>query len=120
MPNMTNKQDLIAYFAEKSQRSAKDGGTYFETVNEMLLLFDQMDDVAEIKAVVRNLHREKLKEIQRTESSEARIELRVNVKSKASHALLAKVRHLLSKSSLRTVRPALVSSAESENSLLPS
>ena len=33
MPNMTNKQDLIAYFAEKSQRSAKDGGTYFETVN---------------------------------------------------------------------------------------
>jgi hypothetical protein len=32
MPNMTNKQDLIAYFAEKSQRSAKDGGTYFETV----------------------------------------------------------------------------------------
>ncbi len=71
MPNMTNKQDLIAYFAEKSQRSAKDGGTYFETVNAMLLLFDQTDDVAEIKAVVRNLH-----EIQRTASSETRIELR--------------------------------------------
>jgi ribonuclease J len=62
MPNMTNKQDLIAYFAEKSQRSAKDGGTYFETVNAMLLLFDQTDDVAEIKAVVRNLHREKKSE----------------------------------------------------------
>jgi hypothetical protein len=76
MPNMTNKQDLIAYFAEKSQRSAKDGGAYFETVNEMLMLFDQTDNVAEIKAVVRNLHREKLKEIQRTESSVTRIELR--------------------------------------------
>jgi mRNA degradation ribonuclease J1/J2 len=62
MPNMTNKQDLIAYFAEKSQRSAKDGGTYFETVNELLLLFEQTDDGAEIKAVVRNLHREKKSE----------------------------------------------------------
>jgi hypothetical protein len=62
MPNMTNKQDLIAYFAEKSQRSAKDGGTYFETVNALLLLFEQTDAVAEIKAVVRNLHREKKSE----------------------------------------------------------
>jgi hypothetical protein len=76
MPNITSKQDLIAYFAEKSQRSAKDGGTYFETVNEMLMILDETDDVAEIKAVVRNLHREKLKEIQRTESIETRIELR--------------------------------------------
>jgi hypothetical protein len=62
MPNMTNKQDLIAYFAEKSQRSAKDGGTYFETVNALLLLEEQTDAVAEIKAVVRNLHREKKSE----------------------------------------------------------
>ena len=76
MPNMTSKQDLIAYFAEKSQRSAKDGGTYFETVNEVLLLLEETDDVAQIKAVVRHLHREKLKEIQRTESIETRIELR--------------------------------------------
>ena len=76
MPNMTSKQDFIAYFAEKSQRSVKDGGTYFETVNELLMLLDETDDVAEIKAVVRNLHREKLKEIQRTESIETRIELR--------------------------------------------
>ena len=76
MPNMTSKQDLIAYFAEKSQRSAKDGGAYFETVNEVLLLLDETDDVAQIKAAVRNLHREKLKEIQRTENIETRIELR--------------------------------------------
>ena len=76
MPNMTSKQDVIAYFVEKSQRSAKDGGTYFETVNEVLLLLEETDDVAQIKAVVRHLHREKLKEIQRTESSETRIELR--------------------------------------------
>ena len=62
MPNMTNKQDLIAYFAEKSQRSAKDGGTYFETVNALLLLFEQTDAGAEIKAVVHNLHREKKSE----------------------------------------------------------
>ena len=76
MPNMTSKQDVIAYFAEKSQRSAKDGGIYFETVNEVLMLLDETDDIAQIKAVVRNLHREKLKEIQRTESIETRIELR--------------------------------------------
>jgi hypothetical protein len=76
MPNMTSKQDLIAYFAEKSQRSAKDGGTYFETVNEVLMLLDETDDIAQIKGAVRNLHREKLKEIQRTESIETRIELR--------------------------------------------
>lgn len=76
MPNMTSKQDLITYFAEKSQRSAKEGGTYFEAVNEMLMLLDETDDIAEIKSVVRNLHREKLKEIQRTESIETRIELR--------------------------------------------
>ena len=76
MPNMTSKQDLITYFAEKSQRNAKEGGTYFETVNEILMLLDETDNIAEIKSVVRNLHREKLKEIQRTESVEMRIELR--------------------------------------------
>ena len=76
MPNMTSKQDLIAYFAEKSQRSAKEGGTYFETVNEVLMLLDETDDVAQIKATVRNLHREKLKELQRTENIETRIDLR--------------------------------------------
>ena len=76
MPKITSKQDLVVYFAEKSQRSANEGGTYFETVNEMLILLDETDDIAEIKSFVRNLHRELLKEIQRTESVEKRIELR--------------------------------------------
>ncbi len=76
MPNITSKQDLIAYFAEKSQRSAKEGGPYFETVNEMLMLLDETDDISEIKSAVRHLHREKMKEVQSTESIEARIELR--------------------------------------------
>jgi len=44
----------------------------------------------------------------------------VNVKSRVSHALLAKLSHLLSKSSLRTDRPASVSSDESGSSRLPS
>ncbi len=76
MSNMTSKEDLVAYFADKSQRSADEGGAYFEAVNEMLLLLGESDDIAEIKAFVRRLHREMLKEIQRTESVEARIELR--------------------------------------------
>lgn len=76
MPNMTSKEDLVAYFAEKSRRSAQEGGTYFETVNELLILLDETDDIAEIKAFVRGLHRERMKEIQRTESVETRIELR--------------------------------------------
>ncbi len=76
MPTITSKKDLVAYFAEKSQRSASEGGTYFEAVNEMLILLDETDDIAEIKSFVRRLHRETLKEIQRTESIEERIELR--------------------------------------------
>jgi hypothetical protein len=76
MPNMTSKHDLVAYFEEKSRRSANEGGTYFETVNEILILLDETDDIAEIKSFVRRLHRERLKEIQHTESVEARIELR--------------------------------------------
>ena len=76
MATMTSKQDLINYFAEKSQRSAKEGGVYFETVNELLMLFDETDNISEIKSAVRQLHREKMKEVQRTESIEARIELR--------------------------------------------
>ncbi|HEY0755443.1 MAG TPA: hypothetical protein VGD98_15910, partial [Ktedonobacteraceae bacterium] len=73
MPTITSKKDLVAYFAEKSQRSASEGGTYFEAVNEMLILLDETDDIAEIKSFVRRLHRETLKEIQRTESIEERI-----------------------------------------------
>ncbi len=76
MPNMTSKKELVAYFEDKSQRSAHEGGTYFETVNEILILLDETDDIAEIKSFVRGLHRERLKEIQRTESVETRIELR--------------------------------------------
>jgi len=73
---MTSKKDLVSYFEEKSRRSADAGGAYVETVNEILILLDETDDIAEIKSFVRGLHREKLKEIQRTESVEMRIELR--------------------------------------------
>jgi len=76
MPKMTGKQELVAYFAEKSQRSAGTGGAYFEAINEILILLDETDDLAEIKSFVRNLHRAKLKEVQQTESIETRIELR--------------------------------------------
>ena len=76
MPKVTSKKDLVEYFQEKSQRSASEGGTYFEAVNEILIILDETDNIAEIKSFVRNLHRETLKETQRTESVEARIELR--------------------------------------------
>ena len=76
MPKITNKEELVEYFEDKSKRSADEGGTYFDTVNEILILLDETDNIAEIKAFVRNLHRETLKETQRTESIEARIELR--------------------------------------------
>lgn len=73
---MTSKKELIEYFEEKSQRSAEEGGTYFETVNAMLALLNETDDIVKIKSSVRSLHREKLKEIQQTESVEERVELR--------------------------------------------
>ena len=76
MPKITTKQELMAYFEEKSQRSADEDGIYLDTVNEILILLDETDDIAEIKSFVRNLHRETLKETQRTENVEARIELR--------------------------------------------
>ena len=76
MANMTSKKELIEYFEEKSQRSAEEGGTYFETVNAMLALLNETDDIVKIKSSVRSLHREKLKEIQQTESVEERVELR--------------------------------------------
>ena len=60
----------------QSRRNADAGGAYVETVNEILILLDETDDIAEIKSFVRGLHREKMKEIQRTESVELRIELR--------------------------------------------
>ena len=76
MPSMKSKNELVAYFEEKSKRSENEGGSYFEAVNEMLILLDETDDIAEIKAFVRRLHRERLKEIQQTESVETRIDLR--------------------------------------------
>lgn len=76
MPKITSKQDLVEYFQEKSQRSESEGGVYFEAVNEILIILDETDDIAEIKSFVRNLHRQTLKETQRTESVETRIELR--------------------------------------------
>jgi len=76
MPKITSKKELVEYFEEKSLRSENEGGIYFETVNEMLILLDETDDIAEIKSFVRTLHRETLKEVQRTENVETRIELR--------------------------------------------
>jgi hypothetical protein len=76
MPNMTSKKELLTYFEDKSRRSASEGGIYFDTVNEILILLDETDDIAEIKPFVRALHRETLKQTQNTESIEERIELR--------------------------------------------
>ncbi len=75
MPKITTKQELIDYFAEKSQRSYE-GNAYVEAVVSILMLLDETDNIAEIKSTVRGMHREKLVEIQRTESIETRIEQR--------------------------------------------
>lgn len=76
MPDMTSKQDIIAYFEEKRQRKAQEGEAYFKALNELLEMFNETDSITAIKSVVRNLHRNTLKEIQNTESVEMRIELR--------------------------------------------
>ncbi len=75
MPKVTTKQELIDYFAEKSHRTYE-GSSYIETVVSILMLLDETDNITEIKAAVRGMHREKLAEIQRTESIETRIEQR--------------------------------------------
>jgi hypothetical protein len=76
MPNITNKQDLIAYFEEKKQRKAPEGEAYFKALNDLLALLDETETVPALKTAVRNLHRNTLKEIQHTESVEVRVELR--------------------------------------------
>ncbi|GCE31721.1 hypothetical protein KDA_72050 [Dictyobacter alpinus] len=76
MPNITSKQDLIVYFEEKSQRSTSEGDIYVQTVNEILMLLRENDAITGLKSQVRRLHREKLMEIQRTESPEIRAEQR--------------------------------------------
>ncbi len=75
MPKITTKQELIDYFAQKSQNT-HEGTSYVEAVVTLLMFLDETDDVAEIKSTVRRMHREKLAEIQRTEDIETRIEQR--------------------------------------------
>jgi len=75
MPKITTKQELTTYFAEKSTRTYE-GTSYIEAVVSMLMLLDETDNIQEIKSMVRGMHREKLAEIQRTESIETRIEQR--------------------------------------------
>lgn len=72
MPNITSKQDLVAYFSEKRDRSKEEGGEYYEAIVAILDILNQTDDIAVIKATVRSLHRAKLSEIQRTPDAETR------------------------------------------------
>lgn len=76
MPNITCKKDLIAYFEEKSQRSTNEGEVYVQAVNDILATLNEKDDITELKSLVRRLHREKLREIQRSDIAETRVELR--------------------------------------------
>ncbi len=75
MPKITTKQELIDYFAEKSQRT-HEGSSYIEAVVSVLMLLDETDNIQEIKSTVRGMNREKLAEIQRTEDIATRIEQR--------------------------------------------
>jgi hypothetical protein len=75
MPKITTKQELIDYFAQKSQNT-HEGNAYIEAVVNLLMFLDETDDIAEIKSTVRRMHREKLAEIQRTEDIPTRIEQR--------------------------------------------
>ena len=75
MPKITTKQELIDYFAQKSQNT-HEGNAYVEAVVTILMFLDETDDIAEIKSTVRRMHREKLAEIQRTEDIATRIEQR--------------------------------------------
>ena len=75
MPKVTTRQELIDYFAQKSQNT-HEGTSYVEAVVTLLMFLDETEDIAEIKSTVRRMHREKLAEIQRTEDIETRIEQR--------------------------------------------
>ena len=59
MPKITTKQELINYFAEKSQR-AYEGNAYIETVVSILMLLDETDNIQEIKSTVRAMNREEV------------------------------------------------------------
>jgi hypothetical protein len=76
MATITSKQELIAYFTEKRDRSVQEGGSYHDTVVALLNILDQSDDITAIKSTIRSLHRAKMAEIQRTTDVETRIEQR--------------------------------------------
>jgi len=76
MPNMETKQDVVAYFTDKKERSTKEGGIYHEAVVEILDILNSTDDISAIKSKLRSLHRAKLAEIQRTPDAETRAEQR--------------------------------------------
>ena len=76
MPNIETKQDLIAYFTEKKNRSIQVDDIYHATVVEILDILNSTDDIAAIKSKVRSLHRTTLAEIQRTLDAETRGEQR--------------------------------------------
>jgi hypothetical protein len=73
---MMNKQDIIAYFEEKKQRKTSESEAYLKALDNLLTLLKETENVAAIKSAVRTLHRNKLREVQNTESIELRIELR--------------------------------------------
>ena len=76
MPNIETKQDLIAYFTEKKNKSIQVDDIYHATVVEILDILNSTDDIAAIKSKVRSLHRTTLAEIQRTLDAETRGEQR--------------------------------------------
>ncbi len=75
MPKITTKQQLIDYFAQKSQNT-HEGSSYIDAVVSILVFLDETDDIAEIKSMVRRMHREQLAEIQRTDDIATRVEQR--------------------------------------------
>lgn len=76
MAQMKTKQELLTYFEAKSKRGEHKQGAFYDAVNEVLLLLEEVDDIGEIKSQVRRLHREKLREIQEIADIEERIEQR--------------------------------------------
>lgn len=76
MAAISTKQELVSYFVEKRDRGGQEGDAYYATLEAVLELLNQTEDISQIKSTVRKWHREKLAEIQRTTSVEERIEQR--------------------------------------------
>ena len=76
MPNMETKQDVVAYFTDKKERSTKEGGVYHEAVVEILDILNSTNDISAIKSKLRSLHRAKFAEIQHTSDAETRAQQR--------------------------------------------